>query len=134
MSWSHSIPVWNPSRLRRPQLLGSASVARSRTAKTRLEEADSSVNAEYVFTRPELQPVLLAIRASLGQESATLDSPFRLQEALIRLIGELDGRGDVVVRRSPAALLTPEYWQIVLTGLDGPTHASLVQLFRAGRQ
>lgn len=88
---------------------------------------------EYVFTRPELQPVLQAVRSALGLHTLPLDSPQRLQDAVAKLICSVDGRGDVVVRRSPAALLTPEYWQIALTNLDAPTHAVLTDIFRAGR-
>ena len=91
------------------------------------------VKAEYVFTRAELQSVLQAIRSALGLNILPLDSPQRLQDAVAKLICSIDGRGDVVVRRSPAALLTPEYWQIALTNLDANTHAALADIFRAGR-
>lgn len=87
-----------------------------------------------MFTRAELQPVLHAIRASLGCGAVALDSPHRLQDALRSLIGALDGRGEVAVRRSPAALLTPEYWQIDLVDLDAATAQALRDLFGAGRQ
>ncbi len=93
----------------------------------------ATVDAQYVFTRSDLQPVLGAIRLSLGDGSMQLDSPLRLQDALARLICGLGGRGRATVRRSPAALLTPEYWQIGLAGLDPPTHAAMLELFRTGR-
>ena len=91
------------------------------------------LHAEYVFTRTELQPVLRAIRAALDGGSIPMDSPGRLQEALGTLIVDLGGVGEVTVRRSPAALLTPEYWQITLTNLDVRTHAAVDAVVRAGR-
>jgi len=114
--------VWNPARLRRAP---AASDAGRRT---------ETVTAEFVFTRAELQPVLHAIQGSLGCGSVSLDSPHRLQDAIRTLIRVLDGRGDVAVRRSPAALLTPEYWQIEVTDLDARTARTLRHLFAAGRR
>jgi hypothetical protein len=114
-------PVWSLPRLRRAPAAPDPRSARE------------LVNVEYVFTRAELQPVLSGIRTSLGCGEVALDSPHRLQDALTTLIREANGRADVSVRRSPAALLTPEYWQIVLTGLDDPTHVILRELFAAGR-
>jgi hypothetical protein len=113
--------VWSPPRLRR-----------ARAAQDHARRAES-VTAEFVFTRAELQPVLHAIRSSLGCGAVSLDSPHRLQDALRTLIRALNGRGDVAVRRSPAALLTPEYWQIDVTDLDPRTAGALRELFAAGR-
>jgi hypothetical protein len=113
--------VWSPPRLRRP------------AAKTGAARRGETMTAEFVFTRADLQPVLHAIRGSLGCGDVALDSPHRLQDALRTLIRALDGRGEVTVRRSPAALLTPEYWQIDLTDLDSRTAAALRDLFTAAR-
>ena len=96
--------------------------------------AAQPLHAEYVFTRTELQPVLRAILAAIDGGSIALDSPRRLQDALETLIVDLGGVAEVTVRRSPAALLTPEYWQINLTNLDVRTHAAVAAVVRAGRQ
>jgi hypothetical protein len=130
---STQIAVWNPSRLRRPAVPAILAPARRAADAEDRSPAGESVDAQYVFTRADLQPVLGAIRASLGDGTVPLDSPLRLQDALATVIHGLGGRGRVAVRRSPAALLTPEYWQIGLAGLDVPTHAALFEIFRAGR-
>jgi hypothetical protein len=112
--------VWTPPRLRRA------------TAPDPIRRAEL-ISAEFVFTRAELQPVLHAIQSSLGCGTMSLDSPHRLQDALRTLIRSLNGRGEVAVRRSPAALLTPEYWQIDVTDLDPRTAGTFRDLFTVGR-
>jgi hypothetical protein len=83
------------------------------------------LSVEYSFTRGELQPVLQAIRDTLGCGAVALDTPARLQEALEALIRSVSGEGDPSVRRSPGALLTPEYWHIRLDATDRRTLATL---------
>ena len=119
--------------MRRPPLPTRRHLQRLTTVLHRAHPTDEIMHTEYVFTRTELQPVLGAIQASLGFGAVPLDSPQRLQDALMSLIATLGGRGDVEVRRSPAALLTPEYWQVGLVGLDQPTHAALLEIFRTAR-
>lgn len=112
---------------------GSGDPAGPQTDAPATAKAAATFSGEYVFTRMELQRVLEAIRASLGCGHVPIDSPQRLQDALSALIAGLGGHGEVAVRRSPAALLTPEYWQIAVRGLDSATHASLARVFRLGR-
>src|SRR3954471_21081088 len=100
LPWSRQ-PVWSDRRLRRvPEAAGF-----DRSDASGPHAADAAGNLEFVFTRAELQPLFGAIRATLGCGPLPLDSPNRLQDALTVLIEQLDGRGDVVVRLSPAALL-----------------------------
>ena len=89
---------------------------------------EPALTVEYAFTRAQLQPVLQAIRDTLGCGALPLDSPARLQEALVTLIKSVGGCGDPTVRRSPAALLTPEYWQIRLDATDAHTIDVLVDI------
>lgn len=128
-----AIPVWSAPRLRLPPTSGSRDAEGEASPVGAQRAAVETIDAEYVFTRAELQPVLHAIRASLGCGAVPLDSPHRLQDALTTLVRGLGGSGDIAVRRSPAALLTPEYWQVALAGVDSATHASLVKVFRMGR-
>ncbi len=121
MPRSTSTPVWSQLRLRRTP------------AAPDERRSPELVNVEFVFTRPELQPVLAAIRTALECGAVPMDSPQLLQDALRTLVRNLDGRAGVSVRRSPAALLTPEYWQIVLVDVDTTTHAALRELFSEGR-
>jgi len=86
-----------------------------------------------VFSRTELQPVVVALQVALGMGPDPLDTPCRLEDALAALIDDLGGTGTVVVRRSPAALMTPEYWSVVIAGMDPATHTALLDVFRAGR-
>jgi hypothetical protein len=88
---------------------------------------------DVVFTRAELQPVLDAIRAELVH-SLPLDSPHRLQDALHTVIRRGTGHGEVTVRRSPAALLTPEYWHVMVTGVDEGTDDRLRSLLAVPRR
>jgi hypothetical protein len=69
--------------------------------------------------------VLKVIRDTLGCGAVSLDTPARLQDALAALIRSVSGAGDPTVRRSPAALLTPEYWHIRLDATDQRTLAIL---------
>ena len=137
--------VWSPTRLRPP--LGRAPAADPRqepVARSSAELASARARAaarwhndpdgqammtvEYAYTRGELQPVLQAVRDTLGCGALALDSPARLQDALGTLIASVGGCGDATVRRSPAALLTPEYWQIRLDGTDDHTLAILADV------
>ena len=130
--------MWSPPRLRTPQF-GSVPVIVSDAPADRPTPAGSAawrshpvagpehevLTVEYAFTRAELQPVLQAIRDTLGCGAVALDTPARLQEALETLIRSVSGEGDVSVLRSPGALLTPEYWRIRLEETDRRTLAIL---------
>jgi hypothetical protein len=126
--------VWSLERLRRPPRFGFLNLVRGRAAAPGADAGAQDTTSEYVFTRSELQPVLQAIRVKVACGPIPLDSPLRLEEALTSLLKGLGGRGSVVVRRSPAALMTPEYWQIVLAGLDPATHAQLAEMFQGARR
>lgn len=89
---------------------------------------DSIVTAEFCYTRGELVPVLAAIRDTLGCGAVPLDTPARLQEALATVIRSVGGNGDPTVRRSPAALLTPEYWHLRFDATDERTLATLAEI------
>lgn len=114
--------VWNPSRKRHARI------------RADIHRQAEPLSLTCAFTRADLQPVLHAIRAALGCGALPLDSPNRLQEALRTLIVGLGGGGEVTVRRSPAALLTPEYWQVDVADLDRQTHEALQDLFAASRR
>jgi hypothetical protein len=105
-----------------------------RPSPAALADPAPPLDAEYVFTRDDLTHVIPSIRASLGCGAVPLDSPQRLQDALRTVIAGLGGCGDVTVRRSPAALLTPEYWHVSLRGLDGATAAALRTLLADARR
>lgn len=132
--------MWNPPRIR-PQLAGQpaapvidepARVAARRrtwhTSRPLVEHADEMLTVEYSYSRGELQPVLQAIRDTLGCGAVPLDTPARLHEALATLIRSLSGVGDPTVRRSPAALLTPEYWHIRIDATDQRTITTLAEV------
>ena len=90
------------------------------------------VDVEYSFSRTDLQPILGAIRDRLGCGAVPLDSPARLEDALRQLIASFGGRGEPRVRRSPAALLTPEYWSIAITRIDARTLGAVGALVERG--
>jgi hypothetical protein len=146
--------VWNPPRIR-PPLIGvrpavnlpdettgvtpiATAIAAEPDATTRrpwraprsaAEMArDEMLTVEYSYSRGELQPVLQAIRDTLGCGAVPLDTPDRLQEALATLIRSVAGAGDPSVRRSPAALLSPEYWHIRLDATDERTISTLAEV------
>ena len=129
-----SHPVWSLARLRRAPRFAILNLRGGRAPAPGDDGAVQNAISEYAFTHSELQPVLQAIRVKLACGPIPLDSPLRLEEALTTLIRGLGSQGDVIVRRSPAALMTPEYWQIVLAGLDAPTQAALDNLFREARR
>jgi hypothetical protein len=86
------------------------------------------VSVEYVFTRADLQSVLLAIRANVVDRPAALDSPLRLEEALTTAVRRCGGDARITVRRSPAALVTPEYWRIEAADADEAACEALTEL------
>ena len=110
------IPRWGPWRRTGP----AAAIGRS--------------DVEYALSREELQPLLPALRKGLGWGSAPLDSPARLEEALEALVARLGGDADVTVRRSPATLMSPEYWHIRFGSLDRRTHEALEPLLGRERR
>ena len=131
--------MWSPPRLR-PAHVGRVPVVPTddllsepaRSARTRVaarpaaERGEDEIQTvEFAYSRGELQPVLKAIRDTLGCGAVPLDTPARLQDALTSLIRSVSGSGDPTVRRSPAALLTPEYWHIRLDATDRRTLAIL---------
>jgi hypothetical protein len=91
-------------------------------------------DVEYALSREELAPLLPALREGLGWGSAALDSPARLEQALGALVTRLGGHADVSVRRSPATLMSPEYWHIRFQALDRPTHDALEPLLGRERR
>ena len=121
--------MWTPTRLRQ-QPLSRRALAGLRGPDTNSPDAGASLEAEFTFTRAELGPVRQRIRDALGSPSVALDSPARLQESLVALIGAIDSEAAVTVRRSPAALLTPEYWRIQVRGIDPDALATLSTLLR----
>ena len=119
-----------PAQPHRSTLLGHLDVRGWRERHARGARRTDLRDVEYVFTRHELQAVASAVVAALGDDAVALDTPVRVQQALVTLIGRSGGRGEVVVRRSPAALLTPEYWQIAVTQADRRANACLVNVLR----
>jgi hypothetical protein len=95
---------------------------------------DSRTEVEYAFSREELLPVLQTLRETLRTGNVPLDSPARLEEALQEMVRRFGGEADITVRRSPAALVTPEYWRVRLAGIDSTTRDRLETLLRGGRE
>ena len=135
--------MWSPSRL--PGLPGRLPFATPGVAETAdlpasvarpfrplnavaAPSAEPMVTVEFSYTRGELLPVLAAIRDTLGCGALPLDTPARLQEALATVIRSVGGNGDPNVRRSPAALLTPEYWHLRFDATDERTLATLADI------
>jgi hypothetical protein len=75
-------------------------------------------HAALVFTRSQLESAVSRIGAPEAGVAARLNSPARIEEALQGLIRSIGGTGTVVVRRTPAGLVSPEYWRIQLVDLD----------------
>lgn len=134
--------MWNPARLHRARAAGSVPVAAPAVSRLRPDVRATApvmiggvnqppsglVDVEYSFSRTELQPILRSIRETLGCGATPLDSPARLEDALAALIASFGGQGEPNVRRSPAALLTPEYWSIGITRVDPATLAAMNEL------
>lgn len=135
--------MWNPPGLRRPHAVHPPAIGGGgqvvappvppqvggRTATGDLTP-EPPLEVEYSLSRSDLQPVLRSIRESLGLGATALDSPARLQGALATLLRSLGGRGEPSVRRSPATLLTPEYWHVRIAGTDAATLAAIGGLIR----
>jgi hypothetical protein len=83
------------------------------------------------LSRPELERLIRALGESLANSDRP-DTPARLEAALNMAIAHRTGRGSPHVLRSPAALHTPEAWQLRIEGIDAATHAALERAIRGG--
>ena len=123
------LPVANPNSRLRPEIRATAVL----TVDGKPQKTRGLVDVEYSFSRADLQPILGAIRETLGCGPVPLDSPARLEDALRHLIATFGGRGEPRVRRSPAALLTPEYWSISINRIDARTLRAMGDFIERGQ-
>ena len=91
---------------------------------------DGVCDVEYALSREELPPLLAALRRDQDPGSAPLESPARLEGALGTFVTRSGGRSLVTVRRSPATLMSPEYWHIRFRGLDSMAQQVVAELMR----
>ena len=87
-------------------------------------------DAVVVFSRFDVDRLGQALAVLLGDAVERLDTPSRIERALGRLLADRVAPGTVEVLRRPAAISTPESWEIHLSGTD---RASVVAVREAGR-
>lgn len=87
-------------------------------------------NALIVLGRLEIECLRHAIQRSLGDSVDHPNSPARMEHALELILGREGSAGRPRVLRRPAALSTPESWEI---HLDGVEHTIVIAIRDAGR-
>ncbi len=86
-----------------------------------------------VLGRLELDHLRAALQAVLGDSVERPDSPARIERAISLLLQERGAPGRPRVLRRPAAVSTPESWEIHLDGVDRATGAVVRDAGRTGR-
>ena len=81
----------------------------------------------------ELDHLRAALQAVLGDTVERPNTPARIERALSLLLARLDAPGKPRVLRLPAALSTPESWEIHLDGVDRATGMAVRDAGRTGR-
>lgn len=86
-----------------------------------------------VLGRQELDQLRAALQAILGDAVERPNTPARIERALSLLLSRLDAPGKATVLRRPAAVSTPESWEIHLDGVDPATGTAVRDAGRTGR-
>lgn len=86
-----------------------------------------------VLGRLEIECLRHAIQRSLGDRVDHPNSPARMERALAVLLGRDGSAGRPRVLRLPAALSTPESWEIHLDGVERTTVTAIRDAGRTGR-
>ena len=86
-----------------------------------------------VLGRQELDHLRAALQAVLGDAVERPNTPARIERALSLLLTRLDAPGKPTVLRRPAAVSTPESWEIHLDGVDRATGTAVRDAGRTGR-
>jgi hypothetical protein len=80
----------------------------------------------------EIDRLRAALERFLGNAVERPDTPARLERALSLVLARRDAPGKPRVLRRPAALSTPESWEIHLDGVDYATGSAVRQAGRTG--
>jgi hypothetical protein len=88
----------------------------------------AGLDLAVVLTRAEMDALAATLVRRLRASTPRLDSPARVQAALVELIRRTGGRGRPLVVRSPAGLYTPEYWHIRIDDADPVTRDEVGRL------
>jgi hypothetical protein len=86
-----------------------------------------------VLGRVELVHLRAALQEVLGDAVERPDSPARIERALSLLMAQRGAEGRPRVLRRPAAVSTPEAWEIHLDGVDRVTAEAVRDAGRTGR-
>lgn len=127
--------MWPTIDRARRRLSGSADPASTATNATepttpatrRLEDV------VIVLGRAELVHLRAALQEVLGDAVERPDSPARIERALSLLMAQRGAPGRPRVLRRPAAVSTPEAWEIHLDGVDHVTAEAVRDAGRTGR-
>jgi hypothetical protein len=86
-----------------------------------------------ILGQEELDHLRAALQAVLGDAVQRPNSPARIERALSLLLLARGAPGKPRVLRRPAAVSTPESWEIHLDGVDRATSAAVRDAGRTGR-
>jgi hypothetical protein len=85
-----------------------------------------------ILGRVELDQLRDALKNALGDEVERPNTPARLEQALSLLLARRAAPGRPRVLRRPAAVSTPESWEIHLDGVDRATSTAVRDASRTG--
>ena len=123
--------MWPTIDRARRRLIGStdpASATEPTTPATRRLE-----DVVIVLGLVELVRLRAALQEVLGDAVERPDSPARIERALSLLMAQRGAEGRPRVLRRPAAVSTPEAWEIHLDGVDRVTAKAVRDAGRTGR-
>jgi hypothetical protein len=96
-------------------------------------EMERVEDAVIVLGRLEIECLRHALQRSLGDSVDQPNSPARMEHALELILGREGLPGRPRVLRLPAALSTPESWEIHLDGVEHTTVTAIRDAGRTGR-
>jgi hypothetical protein len=105
----------------------------SSTSEPKAPTARRLEDVVIVLGRAELDQLRAALQDVLGDAVERPDSPARIERALSLLLARRGAPGKPRVLRRPAAVSTPEAWEIHLDGVDRMTGDAVRDAGRTGR-
>ena len=129
--------MWSKLHQTRRRLRGQAGrpgpgAAPTDPASTAVDATGPWADVVIAIGRPEFDRLGVALQMVLGPGTQRPDTPDRLEAALADAIVGLGATGVTRVARNPAALYTPEAWQLRLTDAEPAIEIAIRRAIREG--
>jgi hypothetical protein len=120
-----------------PGATGGSTAATASAAPSQAIEAPATTrrveDVVVILGRVELDQLRAALQNALGDAVERPNTPARLERALSLLLARRGAPGRPRVLRRPAAVSTPESWEIHLDGVDRASGTAVRDASRTGR-